>query len=63
MTKWFKPLEKLPIHNEQVLIREGDFIELATYNSSTKLFDLRNGTTRTSNDGIIWMELLRAEET
>jgi hypothetical protein len=60
MTKWYKPSERLPDHNQQVLVREDDFIELATFDKQSVCFHLRNGSTKTPNDKILWMNVAPA---
>jgi hypothetical protein len=61
MTKWYKPSEKLPVHEERVLIRNGDHIETAFFDASSKTFNLRNGLALKGSDNIVWMQLVRSE--
>ncbi len=58
MTHWYAPSERLPKHNEQVLVRHGDHINLALFDAQTKSFILRNGETFKNSDKITWMEVL-----
>jgi hypothetical protein len=55
MTRWYRPVDRLPEDKEQVLVREGDYIELAQYDKPGDCFRLKNGTTRTQRDNFIWI--------
>ncbi len=61
MTTWYEPFEKLPPDDEKVLIRLGDHIATAFYNSKTGTFNLRNGKTMNKAEIIQWMKIRRAE--
>jgi hypothetical protein len=56
---WYKPAEKLPAHEEQVLIREESnrTIYLAIYDESKGVFTLRNGDKIKKSDPLIWMQI------
>ena len=54
----YKPSEKLPSHNEQVLVRHGDNIDLAIFDAEAKTLKLRDGTTFKRDENVTWMKLL-----
>jgi hypothetical protein len=62
VTRWYKPQEKLPEHNEQVLVRMGDYIDLALFNQESKVFVLRTGIEYSTKDDVTWMGLLMNQE-
>jgi hypothetical protein len=62
MTKWFTVSEKLPAHNQKILIRDGDSITVAVYDEKNKTFQLRNGDKWDLNQTIRWMELLLTKD-
>ena len=61
MGTWFVSSEKLPRDDERVLIRQGDQIASAFYNSKTGTFNLRNGAAISKAENIKWMKIQPAE--
>ena len=41
--QWNRPKDKLPNHQEEVLIRYGGIFNIATYDDDKKVFILRSG--------------------
>jgi hypothetical protein len=62
VTRWYKTTEKVPDHNEQVLVRRGDYIDLALFDEEKKCFVLRSGIEYPLTDNITWMGLLMQQE-
>ena len=61
MTKWYRPSERLPEHDEQVLIRRAERIEVAFFDSATGTFNLRDGAALDKTEDLVWMHMIRSE--
>ena len=62
MTKWYRPAEKLPEQNEEVLVKADNLIELATYDKTNHSFFLRNGTSKSERDSVKWLRIQPDDE-
>ena len=62
--RWNRALDKLPAHNQEVLIRCRSIIYLATFDAAGKYFQLKDGAAMDPlKEDLLWMELAGTSST